>query len=392
MKQSLCSYRLYSLENTFIVSAAHHRLYFLSQLLSPDSNLLPTPPKKVIIYLSSCASVDYFSHIFPSFLPKSYLLIPLHGKQSPNTRSKGFAKFTASHLQKSILLTTDLAARGLDIPAVDLVVQLDGPPTDPKVFLHRCGRAGRAGRRGIAVLFLSPGKEEEYIDFLAVRKTPVTKFELHSSEQTVHEQTKEIVRGMREAVKRDRAIWEKGLKAFVSHVRAYTKHMTQAIFRTRDIDWPALVEAYALLTIPAMPELRRVGAGAGNEGPITFNLPTLDLVTFAYKDLAQEKSRLAALAAGSTPYGITPGEMARRKATSEQKKAAQKRNMAWSNKKEGNNRKEEGREKRKRKRERSRPEEEKVKEREWRELVEAVKRRKRDGEEVGNGPKWESLD
>jgi len=285
-----------------------------------------------------------------------------------------------------------LAARGLDIPAVDLVVQLDGPPTDPKVFLHRCGRAGRAGRRGIAVLFLSPGKEEEYIDFLAVRKTPVTKFELHSSEQTVHEQTKEIVRGMREAVKRDRAIWEKGLKAFVSHVRAYTKHMTQAIFRTRDIDWPALVEAYALLTIPAMPELRRVGAGAGNEGPITFNLPTLDLVTFAYKDLAQEKSRLAALAAGSTPYGITPGEMARRKATSEQKKAAQKRNMAWSNKKEGNNRKEEGREKRKRKRERSRPEEEKVKEREWRELVEAVKRRKRDGEEVGNGPKWESLD
>jgi len=69
-------------------------------------------------------------------------------------------------------------------------------------------------------------------------------------------------------------------------------------------------------------------------------------VTFVYKDPAQEKSPLAG---GPTLYGITRSEMVRRKATSEQKKAAQKRNMAWSNKKEGNNRKEEGREKRKRK-------------------------------------------
>jgi len=93
----------------------------------------------------------------------------LRGKQSPNTGTrskspdfrvtmivqgkppKSFAKFIGSFTKKHPTHTT----RGLDIPAVDLVVQLDGPPTDPKVFLHRC----------IAVLFLSP---EEYIDFLAV--------------------------------------------------------------------------------------------------------------------------------------------------------------------------------------------------------------------------------
>ena len=50
---------------------------------------------------------------------------------------------------------------------VDLVVQID-PPSDPKVFLHRCGRAGRAGRRGLAVTFLTPGREEDYVSFLAV--------------------------------------------------------------------------------------------------------------------------------------------------------------------------------------------------------------------------------
>jgi len=391
-----------SLENTYIVSSSHHRLFYLRQILSPNSNLLPTPPKKVIIYLSSCASVDYFSSIFQSFIPKSYLLISLHGKQSPNTRSKSFTKFIGSHSQNSILLTTDLAARGLDIPAVDLVIQLDGPPTDPKAFLHRCGRAGRAGRRGIAVLFLSPGREEEYIDFLTIRKTPVKKFQLQSiSEQAVEDETKEIVRGMREAVRKDRAIWEKGLKAFVSHVRAYSKHMTQSIFRTTDIDWAALVEAYALLTVPAMPELRsRQGAKKTGDGSavestpeaVTFNLAELDLKTFAYKDLTREKSRLAALGAGATPHGITPSEIARRTAAREKKEEARKRNAAWSNKRDGNEGKEERREKRKRKRELNRPEEEKVKEREWRELVEEVKKRKMEGSKAEQGPKLEGLD
>ena len=151
----------------------------------------------------------------------------------------------------------------MDIPAVDLIIQLDGPPTDPKVFLHRCGRAGRAGRRGMAVLFLSPGREEEYIDFLAVRKTPVTEHPLvHfapppsptdccSSNKgnddikriIIDCETGKIVHAMRETVRTDRAIWEKGIKAFVSHVRAYTKHMTQSIFRVKDIDWNSLVEA-----------------------------------------------------------------------------------------------------------------------------------------------------
>ncbi|KAF8426423.1 ATP-dependent rRNA helicase-like protein spb4 [Tirmania nivea] len=376
-----------SLENTYIVSSSHHRLYYLRQLLSPNSNLLPSPLRKIIIYLSSCASVDYFSNIFQSFIPTSYLLIPLHGKQSPNTRSKSFTKFVGSHSQNSILLTTDLAARGLDIPAVDLVIQLDGPPTDPKAFLHRCGRAGRAGRRGMAVLFLSPGREEGYVDFLTVRKTPVKKLQLQSvSERTVEDETKGIVQGMREAVRKDRAIWQKGLKAFVSHVRAYTKHMTQSIFRTADIDWPALVEAYALLTIPTMPELKnspganKTGSVSAAErtpkGSITFNLPELDLEAFAFKDPVREESRLTALDAGASPYGITPSEIARRKAAREEKERAQKRNSAWSNRKEDNDRKKEGKERRKRKREMDKPDGEKKKEREWRELVEEVKKRK----------------
>ena len=87
-------------------------------------------------------------------------------------KEKYFATF-ANTTMPSILLTTDVAARGLDIPQVDLVIQVD-PPTDPKGFLHRCGRAGRAGRKGLSVVFLQPGREEDYLAFLEVGKTLAT--------------------------------------------------------------------------------------------------------------------------------------------------------------------------------------------------------------------------
>lgn len=60
-----------------------------------------------------------------------------------------------------MLLATDVAARGLDIPHVDVVIQFD-PPSDSKAFSHRCGRTARAGRSGKAYALLV-GKEIEYI-------------------------------------------------------------------------------------------------------------------------------------------------------------------------------------------------------------------------------------
>lgn len=259
-----------SLAMTYILATPSQRLVHLQRILSPTSSLFSVTvlPQKTIIYLSNCASVDYFAHLFPSILPGpkaktgGYHIIPLHGKQSPKIRQTNFTEFTTS-TSPCILLTTDLAARGLDIPEVDLVIQIDAP-TDPKVFLHRCGRAGRAGRKGLAILFLSKGREEGYIDFLEVRKTPVVPLALQAETYTgdtepTEEEVKLVVDKMRAVVLRDRALHEKGMKAFVSYVKAYSKHQTTSIFRVKDIGWKDLAESFALLKMPRMPELRAEG-------------------------------------------------------------------------------------------------------------------------------------
>jgi ATP-dependent RNA helicase DDX54/DBP10 len=67
-------------------------------------------------------------------------------------RSSSLAAFARGSVR--ILLVTDVAARGLDIGGLDLVVNFDFPPK-PKIFLHRSGRAGRAGRRGDVVSFIT---------------------------------------------------------------------------------------------------------------------------------------------------------------------------------------------------------------------------------------------
>jgi ATP-dependent RNA helicase DDX55/SPB4 len=61
-----------------------------------------------------------------------------------------------------LLLCTDVAARGLDLPDVDVVIQYD-PPVDPKMFSHRAGRTARMGRKGKGVVLLVKGREDGYI-------------------------------------------------------------------------------------------------------------------------------------------------------------------------------------------------------------------------------------
>jgi ATP-dependent RNA helicase DDX47/RRP3 len=74
--------------------------------------------------------------------------IPLHGQLTQSARLGALSKFRSG--SREILVATDVAARGLDIPSVDLVINFDLPP-DSKTYVHRVGRTARAGKSGVAI-------------------------------------------------------------------------------------------------------------------------------------------------------------------------------------------------------------------------------------------------
>ena len=82
----------------------------------------------------------------------SFGAIPLHGQLSQSARLGALGKFRAR--SRDILVATDVAARGLDIPSVDTVVNFDLPP-DSKTYIHRVGRTARAGKSGHAISFVT---------------------------------------------------------------------------------------------------------------------------------------------------------------------------------------------------------------------------------------------
>ena len=269
----------------YLVTPASHKLPAVCKILYT----LQPIPNKTIIYLSTCAAVDYFQHVLPSVLPStsggSFKLIPLHGKQPPKVRQKTFTAFANAGVP-SILLTTDVAARGLDIAAVDLVLQAD-PPADPKVFLHRCGRAGRAGRDGLSVVFLQPGYEEDYVRFLEVRKTPVMPLGIPTV-QISKEDARNVTEKLRQTVLRDRSLHDKAQRAFVSFVKAYSKHQAASIFRISEMDWDDLANAWGLLKLPKMPELRNWEEGRSLGVKMNWD-------SYAYRDKKREAMRRQAV-------------------------------------------------------------------------------------------------
>ncbi|WP_423734873.1 DEAD/DEAH box helicase [Bifidobacterium margollesii] len=82
----------------------------------------------------------------------------LHGNLSQNQRDRNLAAFESGEVR--VMVATDVAARGIDVSGVELVVQVE-PPADPKSFLHRSGRTARAGHAGDVVTLVLPEQRRE---------------------------------------------------------------------------------------------------------------------------------------------------------------------------------------------------------------------------------------
>jgi len=122
-----------------------------------------------MIFSSTCAATVKIALMLRSL---GFTAIPLNGQMSQNKRLASLNKFKAK--SRSILIATDVASRGLDIPHVDIVVNFD-IPTHSKDYIHRVGRTARAGRAGKAVTFVSQYDVELYqrIEHLLGKKLPL---------------------------------------------------------------------------------------------------------------------------------------------------------------------------------------------------------------------------
>lgn len=113
--------------------------------------------------LPSAATVYPAAYITSPANP-TILLHKLHGSLTQQLRTSTLKSFSTCK-DPAVLITTDISSRGLDVPAVELVIEYD-PAFNVADHVHRIGRTARAGRPGKAALFLQPGCEEGYISLL----------------------------------------------------------------------------------------------------------------------------------------------------------------------------------------------------------------------------------
>lgn len=236
--------------------------------------------EKVLVFMLTCAAVDFFSKALPRLPGAEGLRVEgLHGRMPQKRRSAVFEKFSEPGAP-CVLVCTDVAARGLDVPDVSWIVQYD-PPQDPSFFVHRVGRTARAGRSGSALAFLLE-HEESYVDFLRIKGVPMAPM-----------QDLRRVGGSLEALKAlqrsDRELLEAGTRAFISYLRAYKEHQCAFIFRFAQLPLGDTARAFALLKLPSIGELRN--------RTIDFEEDAVDTTSIAFTDAKREAARQVRLAA-----------------------------------------------------------------------------------------------
>lgn len=118
-----------------------------------------------IIFVTTRAEAESVARMFMS---ERYSVSHLHGQLQPEQRDEEFKKFREG--KTKVLVTTNVLARGVNVPSVDLVVNYslptkptqdrDRPRADPETYVHRMGRCGRFGRQGTAITLMESSVDE----------------------------------------------------------------------------------------------------------------------------------------------------------------------------------------------------------------------------------------
>lgn len=203
-------------------------------------------------------------------------LYKLHGSLPQHARTSTLSSFSRNQ-NPSVLICTDVASRGLDLPNVDLVIEYD-PAFSSDDHLHRIGRTARLGRDGRALIFLLPGCEENYVEILKRGYRDGGKSLARSDANEI------LKRGFGGNVESANTDWEEKAtdwqldiersalenpqflemcrRAFQSHIRAYATHIAseRSIFNIKELHLGHLAKSFALRDRPSkinVPGLRQ---------------------------------------------------------------------------------------------------------------------------------------
>ena len=138
------------------VDAMDHRVFVLpaSDRVAVAAEIAGRPARTLFFVRTKHGAARLAKQLDRTGIPSA----ALHGNLNQNQRQRALAAFTAG--QPRVLVATNVAARGIHVDDVDLVVHFD-PPNDGKDYLHRSGRTARAGARGTVLALVSPDQVRE---------------------------------------------------------------------------------------------------------------------------------------------------------------------------------------------------------------------------------------
>ncbi|PFX34929.1 putative ATP-dependent RNA helicase DDX49 [Stylophora pistillata] len=188
------------LDQRYILASASVRDSYLIHILREREE-----NKSVIVFTHTCKNCQTLANmLWKCELP----CVALHSLKSQGERLAGLATFKSGIVK--ILVATDVASRGLDIPQVELVIN-SNVPASPKDYIHRVGRTARAGRGGMAITLVTQYDVDRVKQIEATINTTLVEFE--TNENDVLPLLKAVMVARREAELRVRgsAVLEKRL-------------------------------------------------------------------------------------------------------------------------------------------------------------------------------------
>ncbi|XP_064106697.1 LOW QUALITY PROTEIN: probable ATP-dependent RNA helicase DDX10 [Macrobrachium nipponense] len=231
-----------TLVESYVVCEAHEKFNFLWSFITFHKK------QKILVFLSTCKQVKYIYNIFCKLQP-GLSVMGLHGNMKQLKRMAMYEQFCRKKC--AVLFATDVAARGLDIPAVHWVVQADCPE-DVTTYIHRAGRTARYSMAGEALLILTPSEEKAMVANLKAKNIPIEKIFVDTNKQRSINVKVEIV------LTKYRELKEDAVRAF----KAYIKHIAQMrdkkVFNVLSVDRDAYACSLGLVVTPRIRFLEKL--------------------------------------------------------------------------------------------------------------------------------------